>query len=311
MTDATASVPAATTANAADVFSLTVADVRLIDNAVCAGELPSLFLPFLAAPGQPDLECRLTDRGPDPTLDAEPPRPEAPWEFTAVEEHCGIIYRNREGRALWRISADIDFERPEFYWSPGLFKSCYGSHTLCWTRALATLQFTFRLRTAGGLVFHAMAADIDGGGLLCAGPSGVGKSTISRLLHAAGHLVLTDERPVVRRLAAAAGGGFMLHATPWQNMGGMAAPGRAPLRCICFLRHGAENLATPLANSAALRRLIHVSRVPWQHPLLFDPCLKTFESLLAQVPVYDLAFRPDASVIPVLRELASGAPGVL
>ena len=154
-----------------------------------------------------------------------------------------------------------------------------------------------------------MAADIDGGGLLCAGPSGVGKSTISHLLHDAGHRVLTDERPVARRRMAA-GGSFMLYGTPWQSIGGLAEPGQVPLRCICFLKHGAENLATPLKPGEAIRRLIHVSRVPWQHPLLFDPCLKTFESLLAQVPAYDLAFRPDAAVVPLLRELVSGAPGV-
>ena len=46
-----------------------------------------------------------------------------------------------------------------------------------------------------------------------------------------------------------------------------------------------------------------------QHPLLFDPCLDTIEHLLEQVPVYDLAFRPDASVIPVLHGLMADAPG--
>jgi hypothetical protein len=191
-----------------------------------------------------------------------------------------------------------------------VFHRYYATYDRCWIRSLGRLMLSFRLRAAGGLVFHGTAAEMKGQGVLCVGPSGRGKSTLARLLDAAGFRVLSDERPVVRMYHGTetkASASFLAHGTPWHSSGGFALPESVPLRRIYFIEHGAENQMTPLPPGQALSRLIDVAIVPWQTPILFDPCLQTIEALLAAVPTARFAFRPDASAADVLRRSLEAA----
>lgn len=284
--------------------SLTVAGVRLTADALASDLLPASFQAFLRANAPADLACRLACRGPDPALDALAAAPEHPWSFRVQASHCEVIRRNRAGNALWRIRAPLSYTRAEIAWSPGRFLSHYRSYELCWARILGMFSLAMRLRACHGLVFHGMAAEVNGQGVLCVGPSGRGKSTLARLLDGAGFRVLSDERPVVRMRPGTVPGGaafFQVHGSPWYSAGGFAVPAAAPLRRLLFLEHGAENRVAPLLPRDALRRLLHVMLVPWQNPLLFDPCLDTIEALLGAVPAAVFSFRPDAAAADVVR----------
>jgi hypothetical protein len=287
----------------ADPVVQTIAGVRLIAEGLQASQLPDSFSAFRQL-ADADLDCHVVCRGADPALDRLPAAPDRPWSFEVHDARCEVLRRNRAGECLWRLAAPLDFERVECSWSPRRFLAHYGSYERCWARALALVLLACRLRAAGGLVFHGMAADLDGHGLLCAGPSGRGKSTLARLLAGAGHPVLSDERPVVRlgRATRTAGAGpARVHGSPWHSSGGFAATGHVPLRCLAFIEHGEEDRLTPLAPRQALARLLDVAIIPWQNPLLFDPCIATLENLLASVPTAVLAFRPGAPVVDLLR----------
>ena len=220
---------------------------------------------------------------------------------------------------LWRIRAPLSFAAARISWHPQRFAAVYGDFVQSWRTGLGLSLLVFRLRDSRGLVLHGAASVLNGQGVLCAGISGVGKSTLARLLHAAGATVLTDERPVVRQggVNSRAPGSpdmaeFRVHGSPWPSSGNFACPASAPLRRIYFLEHGAQNAVTPLAPREAFNRLLHVTTIPWQDATLFDPCLQTIDALLRSVPCAQLSFRPTPEVVDLIRQdLAARPPAAL
>ncbi len=254
-----------------------------------------------------DLDCAVTCLGPDDALEARPRDPDNPWSFTVREGLCEVVRRDQEGEALWQLEAPLAFDRVAVRWNPRLFEEFYGSYESAWGTGLGLSLLVLRLCARGGLVLHGNAADVDGHGILCVGISGKGKSTLARLLDAAGATVLTDERPVLRQTPptdpeAAPGAPFRVHGSPWPSSAGFARNASAPLRRIYFIEHGATDRLTPLAPPEAMRRLIHVATLPWQDPALVDPCLATLDALLRAVPCAVLAFRPTPAVVDLIRD---------
>ena len=275
------------------------------------------FQVFLNAPETADLACDVVCLGPDPALAALPPDPNLPWSFAASPDGIHTLTRrDAEGVVLWRIRATRSCDRAELSWHPVRFEPVYGSYARSWDSGLGLTLLVFRLRAHGGLVFHGSTAQLDGRGVLCAGVSGSGKSTIARLLAAAGASVLTDERPVVRQhapppAAPDAAPVFRVHGSPWPSAAGFAHRADAPLRRIYFLEHGDSDRLTPLSPPEAFRRLIQVATIPWHDEAFFDPCLATVDTLLRSVPCAVLAFRPTAAVVDLIRHDLHRFPGGL
>ena len=86
--------------------------------------------------------------------------------------------------------------------------------------------YTTLLADRGGLMFHACALAWQGLGLLFAGQSEAGKSTMAGQWHRhSDATVLNDERVAVRP----SGRGFRLYGTPWHGTAELYSPARAPL----------------------------------------------------------------------------------
>ena len=151
-----------------------------------------------------------------------------------------------------------------------------------------------------GILVHAAGAVRDGRGILLAGVSGAGKTTISRLLHAHGGFgILSDDRIVVTR----EGTGFSLHGTPWPGEGGFALDEAAPLATCVLLRQGAENVLRRIPASRALQDLLPAVSVLWPEPVPAQQALSVIQLLTAGVPVYEFFFTPDRLAPEALVEL--------
>lgn len=287
---------------------LTIAGVRFVLSGITdVTAFAPHFQPFGQDAANADLDCHVANLGPDEALASEPPVPHKPWSFIVHDGRCQVTRRNQEGAVIWRITGPLAFERIAITWNPLLFADFIGHYERAWRTGMGLSVLGLRLHAHGGLILHGNAAEVDGHGILCVGISGCGKSTLAQLLEAAGATVLTDERPVLRQWPVPVAGmapslDFRVYGSPWPSSAGIARNVWAPLRRIYFIEHGETDRLTSLPARDAVRRLVHVMTIPWQDPLLLDPCLATVEALLRAVPCAVLAFRPTAAVVDLIRD---------
>lgn len=273
-----------------------------------AALLPPSFQPFLTHAGSADLTCAVGGLEPDNAIARMHVAPDEPWTFKRTAEDFEVLRRNRAGHVLWRVAGPAPLESATILWHPERFTQYYGFFERTLGQGIGLVLLTLRLLTHRGFILHATAAELDGTGILCAGVSGRGKSTLARLLDGAGATVLSDERPVVRQWplpgaeAEPSPPAFRVYGSPWPSSADMYRNARAPLRRIYFLEHGSENRITPLEPSAALRRLIPVTTVPWQSPALLDPLLETIEALVTSIPCAVFSFRPEPDAVEAIRD---------
>ncbi len=152
-----------------------------------------------------------------------------------------------------------------------------------------------------GCILHAAGLGLGRRGFAFCGCSGAGKSTLARQLHGRGRWSpLSDDRVIVRAI----GGGYRLFGTPWPGTGEIAENRSFSCRGLVFLRHAREHRLQRLPGPAALRRLLPVASVPWYDPGPMALVLDFLAALVAQVPAWELSFRPERSVAAFLeREL--------
>lgn len=166
-----------------------------------------------------------------------------------------------------------------------------GCHLHPVTYPLDQLLAIHALAPRGGLLVHGAGAVLQGRGVVFPGVSRAGKSTLAKLLIAAGYgeNLLSDDRVILRERA----GGWQAFGTPWPGEAGIAADRAAPLHAIAFLRQADENRFVPLSAAEALRRLLPVTSVPWHDEALTATVLDTCDAILSRVPCYAFHFRPE------------------
>ncbi len=133
--------------------------------------------------------------------------------------------------------------------------------------------------TRGGLLLHAAAVEVRGRAWLCAGDSGAGKTTLSRLLLAQGATLLADDRCLVVPHAG--------HA----NVGGAPWGGELPCRGgeveashLFFLEKGPHHERLRLGPAAATARLLAASLGPFWNPRMMAQALTVAQSITRVVP---------------------------
>jgi hypothetical protein len=165
---------------------------------------------------------------------------------------------------------------------------------------LDELLITHYLSLGHGIELHACGL-VNAGteSFLFAGHSGAGKSTTARLwTRHAGVEVLSDDRIIVRKKNDQ----FLMHGTPWHGEAAYASPGRAPIRRIFLLEHGASNRIECISRSAAVGELLARSFVPFYQHRLVNPTLALLEEIVESVPCYRFSFVPDQSAVEKILE---------
>lgn len=149
----------------------------------------------------------------------------------------------------------------------------------------------------GGVFVHAAGVGMKGQGLVFAGPSEAGKSTIVKLIGERGE-VLCDDRVIVRESP----GGFRVHGT-W-NHGEIprVSPGSAPLRGVFFLRQAGTNRMDRVDDpKAVLRDFLPRLVRPLVSADWWERALAVAEAIVREVPFYDLSFDKSGAIVEVLE----------
>ncbi len=141
-----------------------------------------------------------------------------------------------------------------------------------------------RLPLDGGIPLHAAGVVLECGAVAFFGPSGAGKSTLAAT---SAHPVLSDEL-----VAAVRRPGFHLARSGfWGELGERPGSEEAPLRAVVELAKGASYRIERLSAGDAVRRLAHVTAVPFASSL-WRAALVNLRSLVAEVPVLRMTWTP-------------------
>jgi len=256
--------------------------------------------PFLGGPVSAEVRLRVHHGG-MPALGWRDLRYPGSYLWAARETEGGFLLGIREGSPRRPPGRLLAVDRD---WSAGDLHVRHGSagpppHPLAFP--LDVVLVTAALAHRRGVVVHGASAIVEGRGVVLAGASGAGKTTVARLLAAAGLEVVGDERVVLR----VAGDAVLLHGTPWAGELGVVSPRSAPVSAVFFLEHAPITAAEPMAAAAAAQALLPRCRLPfWDHAGMAG-VLDTVADITRLVPCHRLRVRPDASVVDLL---APGRP---
>ncbi len=159
------------------------------------------------------------------------------------------------------------------------------------------------LAERGGCFLHSCGIVLDGAGVLFVGESGAGKSTAMEQFAAVSE-PLCDDRNIVRVWPD----GIRVHGTWSHGTVPIASPRSAPLRAICFLKQAPENVVRPVAAPAeAVRGLVPRLVRPLVVGDWWQRTLDVVETIVREVPCYELSFARDGGIVDAVREVLAAA----
>ena len=176
----------------------------------------------------------------------------------------------------------------------GTVRQTAGKHGL---DSVIRIIHSLTLAGQSGFLLHAASVIRADRAFLFAGPSGAGKTTISRLAPEDVHL-LTDEISYVRKVS----GSWTAFGTPFA--GELARSGenrQARVEALFLLRHGSCNRIEPLNAAAAVRRILRNVLFFADDPLLVGRLFDTVCEFVESIRVFELSFLPDARIWSMIQ----------
>lgn len=152
-------------------------------------------------------------------------------------------------------------------------------------------QFYSYLLRFDGMMLHASAVELGGKAYLFSGPSGMGKSTHTRLWQSVfgeEAQVFNDDKPALRRID----GKWYAYGTPWCGKDGINQNKKVPLAGICFLKRGDENKIRRLEPKEALPLVMAQTMHKFKKVENLDYLLNIINNLIKEIPIFELENRP-------------------
>lgn len=156
-----------------------------------------------------------------------------------------------------------------------------------------------------GFYLHSSAVALDGRAYLFSGPSGMGKSTHTRLWQQCfdGVQIFNDDKPALRVID----GQWVAYGTPWCGKDGININMSVPLAGICFLKQASENRIRRLTPQEAASRIISQTIRFFKNLDRLDLMLSHVDKLVRTVPVYELENRPEPAAAMLSYETMCSA----
>jgi hypothetical protein len=155
------------------------------------------------------------------------------------------------------------------------------------------------LALRGTVLLHACGAVVAKQGVVFAGHSGDGKTTLARLLSEEGLPLLSDERIAIRSL----GRGSTVFGTPWPGEGNVVSSASHPLRALFVLRKAPEH-AVASSTGSLVPEVLARAIVPYYLPPVAAKILQSLSELAAEVPFRELRFARSPGLGSLLERVA-------
>jgi hypothetical protein len=276
-------------------LALKIGDVAISIEGEVSGEIASAYLPFICQ-GITDISLRLHCGIPDIAVGEK--IFESPPIWTLYRENGTSVIR------LFPKMEDLQrtlllphhLKQADLYFADDRirFIDPYFGPTI-------ELLLIHYLAQERGVILHACGIVIDDRGILFLGESGAGKSTLATMWDQENGVdILSDDRVIVRKQ----GGEFRVYGTPWHGEAAFGSPREARLERIFFLRHGKENSVKDLEELDLMSHLLTCSFPPlWDYQAM-EFVLELFSQVVAQVPCQELSFRPEKSVLALVKKIS-------
>ena len=151
-----------------------------------------------------------------------------------------------------------------------------------------------------GIFLHSCAVALKEHGVVFAGVSGSGKSTMAELWSRFGppaSKVIDDEHIIARYSP----GSTILFGAPWSRGTSKATFLRPPMKAVFFLSHGEQNRCDRLSSGEAFAHLLSQVFLPVWSQEQVELTMQTCASMLDNVDCYHLHFVPDSEVVGFIQ----------
>jgi hypothetical protein len=152
-------------------------------------------------------------------------------------------------------------------------------------------------------VIHASGIKDGSDGYLFTGVSGIGKSTMSGLWKQKGATVINDDRLWLHK----SNGVWHIFNTPMQYYA--QKPLMTPLNKAFLLRQSPKNKYAVVSGTQGSMRLMANCIQHLYNKDMIAAHLDRIVDLTANVPVYDLGFKPDTDVVELIRKMEGSGKG--
>lgn len=136
------------------------------------------------------------------------------------------------------------------------------------------------------LLLHGSTVAVDGQAYLFTAPCGTGKSTHTRLwreMFGQRAIMINDDKPFLEITPD----GVLAYGSPWSGKHGLATNVCVPLKGICLLRRGQENVIYPLEPAKGVELLQKQAHIPENSSP--DAVFSLIEALLEKVPLWEMS----------------------
>lgn len=153
------------------------------------------------------------------------------------------------------------------------------------------------------LLVHGSTVAVDGVAYMFTAACGTGKSTHTKLwreFFGEAAQMVNDDKPFLEIQSDM----VIAHGSPWSGKHGLDNNISVPLKGICILHRGPENVIRPLAAKDAMEMLLHQSYLPEQDQ---DKAEELVKKLARIVPLWEMACTKDPEAAQVsFRAMSSG-----
>ena len=157
---------------------------------------------------------------------------------------------------------------------------------------LLMLSFIYSAAFSQVVLIHASCIALDKEGVAFLGPSGIGKSTHSRLWlkHIPNTRLLNDDQPALRLLPE---GKVLLCGTPWSGKTPCYRNEKVRLRALFQMEQAHENEAVRLTGIQTFRMLLGSSSLMGRDGVSFAAISRTLSQIAGHIPAFLLRNRPE------------------
>ena len=190
----------------------------------------------------------------------------------------------RSGQTFW-LQADRQWQSVQTDWTPD------SSESYVCLNDILMIAFVYRSAFYHTVTIHASAVAIQEQGCAFIGPSGIGKSTHSRLWlqHIPGARLLNDDQPVLRLHPD---GTVMLYGSPWSGKTPCYHNEGVRLKALFFMQQASENAITRLSGIETFQQLLKATSLMGRDAITFQGISQTQAAICGAVPAYRFQNRP-------------------